>query len=143
MPFPAHILPKSFTFDQYPRWGDVYWHDFGLARAGQHTMAEPHLAIVVSDTAATLRGTVEIVPLSGAEHKKPGYEFHVPITRTDCPQLDKDSIAKVDQVYCVPVKPGLPDQYFLARLSVRVMKRVYEKMLRALGVNYVLEGRLI
>jgi mRNA-degrading endonuclease toxin of MazEF toxin-antitoxin module len=61
-------------------------------------MAEPHLAVVVSDPSVTLKGTVLIVPLSGAEHRRAGYEFHVPISRADCPQLDKDSVAKVDQI---------------------------------------------
>ena len=101
-------------------------------------MAEPHLAVVVSDTASTLKGTVLIVPLSGAEHRRPGYLFHVLITKAECSALDKDSIAKVDQIYCVPTRPGLPDQYHLTRLSRGVMKRLYEPMLRALGVNFVL-----
>ena len=101
-------------------------------------MAEPHLAVVVSDTASTLKGTVLIVPLSGAEHRRPGYIFHVLITKAECSALDKDSIAKVDQIYCEPTRPGLPDQYHLTRLSRGVMKRLYEPMLRALGVNFIL-----
>jgi mRNA-degrading endonuclease toxin of MazEF toxin-antitoxin module len=138
MPFPVYLRPSGYTFNSYPRWGDVYWYDFGIPRAEQHTMAEPHLAVVVSDTASTLKGTVLIVPLSGAEHRRPGYLFHVLITKAECSALDKDSIAKVDQIYCVPTRPGLPDQYHLTRLSRGVMKRLYEPMLRALGVNFVL-----
>jgi hypothetical protein len=87
MPFPFHIRPIDFTFDRYPWWGDVYWYDFGVPRAQQHTMAEPHLAVVVSDTRSTLKGTVLLVPLSGAEHRKPGYQFHVLVRKAECPEL--------------------------------------------------------
>lgn len=140
MPFPFHIRPIDFTFDRYPQWGDVYWYDFGTPRAQQHTMAEPHLAIIVSDTRNTLRGTVLLVPLSGAEHRKPEYQFHVLIEKAECPKLDKDSIAKVDQIYCVPTKPGLPDQYYLTQLNKRTMARMYEPLLRVLGVHYLVGG---
>jgi mRNA-degrading endonuclease toxin of MazEF toxin-antitoxin module len=139
MPFPQHILPIDFTFDRYPRWGDIYWYDFGIPRAQQHTMAEPHLAIVVSDTQSILKGTVLIVPLSGAEHQKTGYQFHVLIKKIECPKLDKDSIAKVDQIYCVPTKPGLPDQYYLTQLNKKAMARVYEPLLRVLGVHFLID----
>ena len=137
MPFPDHVRTTDFTFDSYPRWGDIYWYDFGMPRALQHTMAEPHLAIIISDTAATLKGTVLVCPLSGAEHRRPGYLFHVLLSRADCADLDKDTIVKVDQIYCVPVRPGLPDQYYVTRLGKRSMARVYEPLLRALGVNYL------
>ena len=138
MPFPHHVRFAEFTFYRYPQWGDVYWYDFGVSRAEQHTMAEPHLAIVVSNTAITLRGTVLVVPLSGAEHVRTGYGFHVRVARSECPALDKDSIAKVDQIYCVPTRPGLPDQYHLTRLNGRVMKRLYDPLLKALAVDVVL-----
>lgn len=138
MPFPHHIRQLSFTYQNLPHWGDVYWYDFGLPRAEQHTMAEPHLAVVVSDTRITLKGTVLIIPLSGAEHCREGYPFHIPIKKTECPRLDKDSIVKVDQVYCVPDQ-GLPDQYFLTRLDKKIMARIYEPLLKVLGVQYVLE----
>jgi len=137
MPFPSHVRFSDFTYRRYPRWGDVYWYDFGIPRAQQHTMAEPHLAVVVSDTAITLRGTILICPLSGAEHRKEGYLFHVLITRAECPRLDKDSIVKVDQIYCVPTQPGLPDQYYLTQLDKKTMARIYEPLLRVLGVQYV------
>lgn len=140
MPFPVNVLPRSYIFERLPRWADVYWYDFGIPRAQQHTMADPHLAIVVSDPAITLRGTVLVVPLSGAEHRRQGYEFHVPITRAEVPRLDKDSIAQVDQIYCIPTRPGLPDQYYLTHLERTIMKRVYEAMLRALGVNYLIKS---
>jgi mRNA-degrading endonuclease toxin of MazEF toxin-antitoxin module len=138
MPFPAHVRFTDFVFDRYPRWGDVYWYDFGMPRAQQHTMAEPHLAVVVSDTNSTLKGTVLLIPLSGAEHRKEGYQFHILITKAECPRLDKDSVAKVDQIYCVPTRPGLPDQYYLTRLSKKIMARMYEPLLRALGVQYLI-----
>jgi hypothetical protein len=43
----------------------------------------------------------------------------------------------VDYVLRVPVRPGLPDQYYLARLSRETMRKLYEPMLRALGVNFL------
>ncbi|MBN1584465.1 MAG: type II toxin-antitoxin system PemK/MazF family toxin [Anaerolineae bacterium] len=138
MPFPTHIRVVDFEFYRYPRWGDVYWYDFGMPRAQQHTMAEPHLAVVISDTKVTLKGTALITPLSGAEHRKEGYDFHVLITRSECPELDKDSIVKIDQVYCVPVRPGLPDQYHLTQLDKKIMVRIYEPLLEVLGFRYVL-----
>jgi mRNA-degrading endonuclease toxin of MazEF toxin-antitoxin module len=138
MSFPTHVRLADFTFGRYPQWGDVYWYDFGIPRAQQHTMAEPHLAVIVSDTAVTLRGTVLLIPLSGAEHQKKGYGFHVPITQAEYPKLDKDSIVKVDQIYCVPVHPGLPDQYYLTSLGKKTMARIYEPLLEVLGVPYLI-----
>ncbi len=138
MPCPYHIRPESFRYENYPRWGELYWYDFGAPRAEQHTMAEPHLALVVSDTSLTLKGTVLIVPLSGAEHQRAGYPFQILLKKSECPRLDKDSIVKVDQIYCAP-KQGLPDQYFLARLDKKTMARIYEPLLKVLGVPYVLE----
>lgn len=141
MPFLYHIRPSSFTFQRYPRWADVYWFDFGAARSSQdRTMAEPHLAVVVSNPVITLKGTVLIVPLSGAEHRKQGYAFHVLVTRRECPKLDKDSIVKVDQIYCVTVKPGLPDQYYLTTFSMEIMRRIYEQMLRVLNVDQIVKA---
>lgn len=138
MPFPYHIRPVNFVYRYTPRWGDVYWYDFGTPRAEQHTMAEPHLAVVISDTKITLKGTTIITPLSGAEHRRAGYKFHVLIEKSECPQLDKDSIVKVDQIYCVP-NQGLPDQYHLTRLDQKTMARIYEPLLQVLGLHYVLE----
>ncbi len=138
MPFPYHIRKEQFIYNHYPRWGDIYWYDFGSARAGEHTMAYPHLALVVSDTKITLKGTVLVTPISGAEHRREGYGFHVLLKKADCSRLDKDSIVKIDQVYCVSTK-GMPDQYFLTRLEKETMARIYEPLLKVLGVPYVLE----
>ncbi len=137
MPFPSHVHLSDYTFHRRPQWGDIYWYDFGVPRAQQHTMAEPHLACVVSDTSAILRGTVLIIPLSGAEHRKPGYAFHVLIRQQECPHLDKDSIAKVDQVYCVPDN-RLPDQYYLTHMSKKVMGHMYDQLLRVLGFQFLI-----
>ncbi len=140
MPFPYHILPKDFTFNRYPSWGDVYWFDFGTARSNQdRTLAEPHLAVVVSNTKITLKGTVLIVPLSGAEHRKPNYLPQVLVTKSECQRLDKDSIVKTDQVYCVTVKMGLPDQYYLATFNLSIMKRIYEQLLRVLNLDELIK----
>ena len=138
MPFPADLRFTDLTFSRHPQWGDLYWYDFGMPRAQQHTMAQPHLALIVSDTDLTLRGLVLLVPLSGAENRKQGYQFHVLIRKQDCPRLDKDSVAKVDQIYCVPVNPGLPDEYYLAHLDKTTMARLYGPLLKALGVPRVL-----
>ena len=134
MPFPSHVRLRDFTSERRPQWGDIYWYDFGVPRGQQHTMAEPHLACVVSDTRVTLRGTVLIIPLSGAEHQKPGYDFHVLIRQQECPKLDKDSIAKVDQVYCVPDN-RLPDQYYLTHMNKTIMGRIYNQLLKVLGLQ--------
>jgi len=138
MPFPYNIRRNNFTYRNFPRWGEVYWYDFGSPRSAQYTMAEPHLAIVISDTKITLKGTVIITPLSGAEHRRDGYKFHVLIKKSECPRLDKDSIVKVDQIYCVSNRE-LPDQYYLTRLDKKIMARIYEPLLQVLGLNYVLE----
>jgi mRNA-degrading endonuclease toxin of MazEF toxin-antitoxin module len=138
MPFPDRYRPEDFKFARYPRWGELYWYDFGVRRAEQHTMAEPHLALVVSDTKIMLRGTVLVVPLSGAEHQCAGYPFQILLKQSECPRLDKDSIIKVDQIYCVPAR-SLPDQYYLTRLDKKIMARIYEPLLKVLGVPYVLE----
>ncbi len=72
-----------------------------------------HPALIVSDPTLTLPGTVLIIPLTGAEHKRRGYEFHVEVTTEECPELDKDLIAK---------------------LSLATMQKVYAKLLKGLGV---------
>ena len=52
----------------------------------QHDRLAALAQIIVSDTKATLRGTVLLVPLSGAEHQRKGYKFHVLIAKADCPK---------------------------------------------------------
>lgn len=110
MPFPDHVLPSRMTFDRYPKWGDVYWFDFGRPKSNQATIAEPHMGVVVSNSDVILRGTVLIIPISGAEHRRNGYTIHIVVAKKECPRtLDKDSIVKVDQIYCVNYKKELPD----------------------------------
>ena len=140
MPFPHHISFSQFTYERAIKWGDVFWYDFGSPRAEQHTTAEPHLAVVVNDTDITLPGLLLIIPLSGAEHRRAGYPFHVVIKQAECPKLDKDSIAKVDHIYCVPRKPGLPDQYHLTTLNKKLMIRIYEPLVDVLGFKYVMRS---
>jgi mRNA-degrading endonuclease toxin of MazEF toxin-antitoxin module len=140
MPFPYDLLPKHYTFDRYPSWSDVYWHDFGSIRSNQdHTMADPHPAVVISNTRITLKGTVLIVPLSGAEHQKTNYAPHVLVTKRECPKLDKDSIVKTDQVYCVNVSTSLPDQYYITSFDVKIMRRVYEQLVRVIHLDKFLK----
>lgn len=137
MPFPRDVPSSKFTFHRKKEWGQLYWFDFGQAASGQRTFAEPHPAIIVSDPEVTLPGTVQIMPLTDAEHKRAGYEFHVEITKAECPELEKDSIAKVDQIYFVEERL-MPDQYFIGTVPRSLMKRIYSKLLKALGFSKVM-----
>ncbi len=132
MPFPKKVTPSQFTYIRKKEWGQLYWFDFGEAASGQVTFAEPHPALIVSNPQTTLPGIVLIIPLTGVEHKRPSYEFHVDITKAECPELDKDSIAKVDQIFCVEDKL-MPDQYFIGVVPRIVLKRIYAKLLKVLG----------
>lgn len=123
MPFPVHIPLTSLTFERYPGWGDVYWCDFGSPRSYQQSIVEPHLAVVISETKFTLPGTVLLIPMSGAEHRREAYPFHVLVQKTECRKLDKDSIVKVDQILCMSPKPHLPDQYYVTKFNKKVMAR--------------------
>lgn len=137
MPFPQDAPRSKFTFRREKEWGQLYWFDFGRATSGQRTFAQPHLALIVSDPKVSLRGTVLIVPLTDAEHKRSGYEFHVDISKAECPELDKDSVAKVDQIYCVEER-HMPDQYFTGTVPRSAMKKIYSKLLKVLGFEKVM-----
>jgi mRNA-degrading endonuclease toxin of MazEF toxin-antitoxin module len=140
MPFPYHVRSSDFTFDRQLQWGDVYWYDFGVAKSNQDkTIAEPHLAVIVNNPQITWPGVALIMSMTGAEHKHQGYVFQVLVTRRECSKLDKDSLVKTDQIYSVPTKPGLPDQYFLTQLEMRIMKRIYEKLVLVLNFNEVVK----
>lgn len=135
MPFPQ--IPRlKFTYQKRKEWGQLYWFDFGQASSGQRTF-EPHPALIVSNPQVTLPGTVMIVPIKGAEHRRSGYEFHVDIKKVDCPELDKDSIAQVDQIYCVEERL-IPDQYFICIMPRSTMKKIYSKLLKVLGFDKVM-----
>lgn len=136
MPFPQ-ISPSEFSHRERKEWGQLFWFDFGEAISGQRTFAEPHPALIVSNPLVTLPGTVLIIPVTGAEHKRQGYEFHVDITKAECSQLDKDSVAKVDQIYCVEERL-MPDQYFVGTVPRSIMKRIYSKILKVLNFGEVL-----
>ena len=136
MPFPK-IPSSKFTFRRKKKWSELYWFDFGQPGSGQRTFAEPHPALIINNPEVTLFGTVLIFPVTGAERKRGGYEFHVPITKAECPDLDKDSVAKVDQIYCIENR-FLPDQYFICVLDRRVMKKIYAKLLKVLNFSAVL-----
>jgi len=136
MPFPQ-VPHSKFTCHTRKEWGQLYWFDFGQAASGQRTFAEPHPALIVSDSQVTLPGTVLIVPVTGAEHKRSGYEFHVDVSKADCPELDKDSVAKVDQIYCVEERL-MPDQYFIGTVPHSAMKKIYSKLLKVLGFGKVI-----
>lgn len=136
MPFPQ-VSPSQFSYRKRKEWGQLYWFDFGEAISGQRTFAEPHPALIVSNPQLTLPGTVLIISVTGAEHKRQGYEFHVDITKAECSELDKDSVAKVDQIYCVEERL-MPDQYFVGTVPRSVMKKIYSKLLKVLNFGEVL-----
>jgi len=138
MPFPSHIRRHEFTYRIKKEWGQLYWFDFGAPSSGQRTFAEQHPALIISNPHITLRGTVLIIPVTGAKRRRPGYEFHVEITKAECPELDKDSVAKVDQIYCVEDRL-IPDQYFICGLELDTMRRIYAKLLRALNFDKLLK----
>ena len=140
MPFP-YVRFSDFRYEKQIQWGDVYWFDFGAVRSNQdRTMADAHLAIVVSNPMITLKGAVLLMPLSGAAHRMKQYQFHVLITKQECPKLDKDSFAQADRVYCVTDKNNLPDQYYLTHLNAAIMKRVYDQLLRVLNVEQMMKA---
>ena len=109
-----------------------------MPSSGQRTFAEQHPALIISNPSITLRGTVLIIPVTGAGHRRAGYEFHVEIPKLECPELDKDSVAKVDQIYCVEDRL-IPDQYFIGRLEPDTMKRIYAKLLKVLNFDKFLK----
>jgi len=132
---PFQQLPKSqWTYRRTPEWGEVYWFDFGYPVSRQKSFAGVHPALVIANGRIILPGTTEIVPLSGAEHGRQGYQCHVPVLQAECPFLDKDSIVKVDQVYCV-LTVELPDQYFIGTAPPPIMRRIYAELLRVLGAD--------
>ncbi len=136
MPVPQ--VPRlKFTYNIPKEWAQLYWFDFRQATSGQRTFAGFHPALIVSDPKITLPGTVLIVPVTGAEHRRSGYEFHVDIAKADCSELDKDSVAKVDQIYCVQERL-MPDQYFIGVVPRSAMKKVYSKLLKVLGFSKVM-----
>lgn len=75
--------------------------------------------------------------MTGAEHLIEDYAFHVLVKKSECHQLDKDSIVKVDQILCMSPKPHLPDQYYVATFDITLMGRIIESLLKVLGVPHV------
>jgi len=138
MPFPHHIRQHQFTYRIRKEWGQLYWFNFGVPSSGQRTFAEQHPALIINNLGITLPGTVLIIPVTGVEHRRPGYEFHVEISKLECPELDKDSVAKVDQIYCVEVRE-MPDQYFICKLETDTMRRIYAKLLKVLNFDKFLK----
>lgn len=134
-PVPFQPAPRTqWTMKRQPDWGDVYWFDFGYPVSSQRSFAGVHPALIVANRALILPGTTEIIPMSGAENKREGYQFQVPVTKAECQFLDKDSIVKVDQMYCV-LTNEFPDQYFIGRMPLPIMRRIYSLLLRVLGVD--------
>ena len=122
------------TFLRKPDWGELYWFDFGYPSSGQRAFAGVHPALVIALRQLILPGTALIIPPSSAEHRREGYLCHVLVNKQECPCLDKGSIVKVDQVYCVPTNE-LPDQYFIGTVPLPAMRRIYAELLRVLGAG--------
>ena len=133
VPFPR--TPKAqWTFQRRPDWGDVYWFDFGYPTSGQRAFAGYHPALIIAVAGLILPGTTQIVPLSGAENKRQGYQFHVLVAQNECLFLEKDSIVKVDQIYCVHTNE-LPDQYYIGTMRHPLMRRIYSQLLGVIGAD--------
>ena len=130
MPFPNHPLHHGHH-TRTVSWGDVYWFDFGRPLSNQYTVARARPALVLSDCRRVLRRTVTVTPLSGLEHRKPGYSFQVPVLAADYPALDKDSIVKIDQLYCVN-RDDLIDEHYITTFTPRTMRVVYAQLVSVL-----------
>ena len=131
---PKQIKASQFTYRIKKQWGQIYWFDFGEASSGQRTFAEVHPALIISNPQRTLPGTVLITPFTGFEHKRPNYEFHVDIPKAECPELDKDSVFKIDQIFCVEDRL-LPDQYYIGELPELLLRKVYSKLIKVLNFD--------
>ncbi|MEK7216541.1 MAG: type II toxin-antitoxin system PemK/MazF family toxin, partial [Chloroflexota bacterium] len=92
----------------------------------------------VSDPVTQVGKTLVVVPLTGAENAQPGYDYHVLITKAECPPLDKDSVAKADQLYTIE-RDDLIDQYYIGRLGAKVMRRLYQQLANSL--NFAVAAR--
>jgi mRNA-degrading endonuclease toxin of MazEF toxin-antitoxin module len=130
MPFPNHPLGQG-SHVRTVSWGDVYWFDFGRPVSNQYTVGGPRPALVLSDCQRVLRRTVTVTPISGLEHRKTRYAFHVPVLKRDYPALDKDSIVKIDQLYCIN-RDALIDEHYITTLSPQTLINIYAQLVRAL-----------
>lgn len=130
MPFPNHPLAQGHH-TRAVSWGDVYWFDFGRPLSNQYTVAKARPALVLSDCRSVLRRTVTVAPLSGLEHRKPNYAFHVPVLVADYSALEKDPIVKIDQLYCIN-RDDLIDEHYITTFTPQTMRVIYAQLVRAL-----------
>jgi mRNA-degrading endonuclease toxin of MazEF toxin-antitoxin module len=130
MSFPNHPLHQGHR-KRGVSWGDVYWFDFGRPLSNQYTVARARPVLVLSDCRRVLRRTVTVTPLSGSEHRKPNYAFHVSVLVVDYPALDKDSIVKIDQLYCIN-RDDLIDEHYITTFTPQTMRAIYAQLVRAL-----------
>lgn len=131
MPFPNYSLNRGRRTREV-RWGDVYWYDFGNPISNQYTIGFPRPALVLSDCRRVLRRTVTVAPISGLEHRKPNYTFHVPIEVSDYPALEKDSIVKIDQLYCIN-RDDLIDEHYITTITPQTMRQIYAQLVLSLN----------
>lgn len=130
MPFPNYPLHRGQR-TQTVSWGDVYWFDFGKPLSNQYTVAGARPLLVLSDCRRVLRRTVTGTPLTDLEHRKPNYGFHVPVLKADYPSLDKDSIVKIDQLYCIN-RDDLIDEHYITTFTPQTMRDIYAQLVRSL-----------
>lgn len=130
MPFPNYPLHLGHHSREVS-WGDVYWFDFGKPLSNQYTVAGARPALVLSDCRRVLRRTVTVTPLTGLEHRKPNYGFHVSVLVADYPALDKDSVVKIDQLYCIN-RDNLIDEHYITTFTSQIMRVIYAQLVRAL-----------
>jgi len=131
MPFPNVPLHQG-TRNRSVHWADLYWFDFGAPASNQYTIAGPRPCLVLSNVATIHGSTLVVSPLTGAEHAIPTYSYHVLVTTSECPALDKDSVVKIDHLYNIH-RADLIDQHYIATLPDTVMRRVYLQLANALN----------
>lgn len=131
MPYPNVSLSRGIR-SRTVGWGDLYWFDFGTPASHQYTIAGPRPCVVLSN-ASTIHGrTLVVSPLTGSENAVPRYAYNVPIAKSECPALDKDSVVKIDHLYNIN-RDDLIDQHYIASLSPALMRKIYLQLANALN----------
>ena len=126
MPHPT-IPREEYTIHRTLCWGDVYWYDFGLRSSG-YTIQDCHPALVLqNDMGNRFSPTTIITPLTSAENVHRILPTHCLIQKSDYPQLDNDSIVKLEQIFTIE-RSDLADQLFMTRFHKATMRRIYEKL---------------
>ena len=131
MPYPNYPV-DSGSHTRKIAWGDVYWYHFGTPVSNQFTIGGARPCVVLSNVTTLVEGTVVVCPITGKEHERPGYSYHVPLLQSECSALEKDSLVEVDQVFCIH-KEDLIDEHYIATLPKPLMKRIYFQLANAMN----------